>query len=515
MDWQNKRVVVAGRFARRTQHELERELRDAGAKVSGRLSGQTDYLIAGSASGSKLSVAWTLNTPVIDEQQYEALRRGEPVDPSKSRHAKGNAPKGPSIASNDALERLRMLLHGALNTEAWGNVCQVLDLCDEDTLEIAVDYVQNATKERHGTYLTPALFTAQGFSRGNVHWYDLHQRLTPQCDPCFMPLTWQKELLAGHQSIKYRAVTTFGINHGTRFNATLSKHLTQSPHFEQIKHLYLGRYKLGKRFWRQLATSDAYPNATFLDLSLTDIDNDMLDGILQSPQWAGLKGLDLSEIYLEQLPQRLPTGLKTLSLSLNLLYRHADALAEVFDGVQLRELSLNSNGMTQEHLATFLKKPIDGLKTLETLSLRHNPLHDAGIKVLAAATWMDQLRLLDLQHTTMRTEGAVFLANAPHLASLETLLLDIDPKMIGARGQWALLRSPHLSETVKEGLKTRWHTLYSEPNAPKSASQGTSTHRSAPQENDNTPRDTAPPGTGGVLQRLAQAWKRFTGSTDR
>lgn len=60
-------VVITGKLEHYTRNELKEMLMNAGAKVTGSVSKNTDYLIAGSDAGSKLTKAEELNVPVINE----------------------------------------------------------------------------------------------------------------------------------------------------------------------------------------------------------------------------------------------------------------------------------------------------------------------------------------------------------------------------------------------------------------------------------------------------------------
>lgn len=60
-------VVITGKLEHYTRNELKELLMNAGAKVTGSVSKNTDYLIAGADAGSKLKKAKELNITVINE----------------------------------------------------------------------------------------------------------------------------------------------------------------------------------------------------------------------------------------------------------------------------------------------------------------------------------------------------------------------------------------------------------------------------------------------------------------
>ncbi|WP_423189887.1 NAD-dependent DNA ligase LigA [Alkalibacterium sp. f15] len=65
----DKTVVITGKLEHYTRDELKEKLTDLGAKVTGSVSKNTDYLIAGEEAGSKLKKAEDLHVPVLTEQQ--------------------------------------------------------------------------------------------------------------------------------------------------------------------------------------------------------------------------------------------------------------------------------------------------------------------------------------------------------------------------------------------------------------------------------------------------------------
>jgi len=68
-----KSIVVTGTLVKYGREEIERRLRDIGAKASGSVSKKTDYLLAGEKAGSKLEKARELGVRIITEEEFEKL----------------------------------------------------------------------------------------------------------------------------------------------------------------------------------------------------------------------------------------------------------------------------------------------------------------------------------------------------------------------------------------------------------------------------------------------------------
>jgi DNA ligase (NAD+) len=62
-----KTFVLTGTFPTMTRDEAKHLLEKAGAKVAGSVSKKTDYIVAGTDAGSKLTKAEELGVSVIDE----------------------------------------------------------------------------------------------------------------------------------------------------------------------------------------------------------------------------------------------------------------------------------------------------------------------------------------------------------------------------------------------------------------------------------------------------------------
>lgn len=71
-----KRFVVTGTLSRYTRREVEDLIRSYGGNVSGSVSRNTDYVVAGDAAGSKLDRAVELGVPVLTEDELEQLLKG-------------------------------------------------------------------------------------------------------------------------------------------------------------------------------------------------------------------------------------------------------------------------------------------------------------------------------------------------------------------------------------------------------------------------------------------------------
>lgn len=92
-----KQVVITGTLTALGRDEATERLRAAGAKVTGSVTGKTDYLIVGiNPGGSKYSKAQALGTPQITEAELQALLSGEapaaPAEPTPSEPRHGVPP---------------------------------------------------------------------------------------------------------------------------------------------------------------------------------------------------------------------------------------------------------------------------------------------------------------------------------------------------------------------------------------------------------------------------------------
>lgn len=64
-----KRIVITGTFESFTRDELTEKLTNLGAKVSGSVSGKTDFLLCGESAGSKLDKAKALSVTILNEDE--------------------------------------------------------------------------------------------------------------------------------------------------------------------------------------------------------------------------------------------------------------------------------------------------------------------------------------------------------------------------------------------------------------------------------------------------------------
>jgi DNA ligase (NAD+) len=73
-----KTLVLTGTLPHWTREHATERIMAAGGRVTGSVSRNTDYLVAGESAGSKLAKAQRLAVPVLDEDGLRAVLEGEP-----------------------------------------------------------------------------------------------------------------------------------------------------------------------------------------------------------------------------------------------------------------------------------------------------------------------------------------------------------------------------------------------------------------------------------------------------
>ena len=68
-----KTFVLTGKLENYTRDEAAKLIEDRGGRVSSSVSKKTDYVVAGSDAGSKLTKAESLGVTLLDEQQFRAM----------------------------------------------------------------------------------------------------------------------------------------------------------------------------------------------------------------------------------------------------------------------------------------------------------------------------------------------------------------------------------------------------------------------------------------------------------
>ena len=69
----SKTVVVTGTLSGMTRDEAKKAIKQRGGRVSGSVSGKTDFLVYGEKPGSKLEKANSLDVATLSEKEFLKL----------------------------------------------------------------------------------------------------------------------------------------------------------------------------------------------------------------------------------------------------------------------------------------------------------------------------------------------------------------------------------------------------------------------------------------------------------
>jgi uncharacterized protein (TIGR02996 family) len=243
--------------------------------------------------------------------------------------------------------------------------------------------------------------------------------------------------------------------------ADLVGRLADTTHLPRLRGLDLRGSLLEDAAWGRFVSGRLLTQLARLWLSYTRVDNARLKALLESPRLGALRLLHLERSALTNDAALLLAAcerladLRSLDLSLTAIrQRGMAALARSGRLANLRELSLNKVKLDEKSVQQIAASPRWG--GLVSLSLNRAGLTDAGLQTLAAGGRFPHLRKLSLEHNPkISSAGMKALADAPQLANLRWLLLQ--GTKVDAAGIRTLGESPYLGSLTRLSLST--HSL--------------------------------------------------------
>lgn len=203
--------------------------------------------------------------------------------------------------------------------------------------------------------------------------------------------------------------------------------LVHSPHLESPRWLSLQHSALGDEDAEVLAQAPALASLRQLSLRSNEVGDAGVVALAQSAHLSGLEHLSLGYNQLSSLGAR--------------------ALAESPHLTSLRDLELSYNEIGDEGAVKLVGS--ENARALERLYLSEADLGDEAARALAGSPYLERLHIIYLDKNHIGDPGAVALAQDSTLShGLFALLLE--GNLIGERGWFALSRSPHMPQHVRQ-----------------------------------------------------------------
>lgn len=398
MQWSKIRIMFTGRLKSMTLGEAKRIVKSLGARVDIVVTKKTDLVVVGARPGTKYAQALALNVRVIHEDAFLDLLAGRPVDLDAARPELPTTPSAPTHAS---LESLRQHVYGEASRERWALICKALDACDDDTMPVAVDYVDQATAawpSAFANFATSITAPFQYQTRGSLHYHHAHlspDHHEPNLELRVMPITWQRALIRGQHSAKFRAARLLGF-YKVRLTTTPAREILRSPYLDRLEALYLTSRPLTSRFFKDMAASDALPSLKHLDLTNVRCQGDSIRALNGSRVLSRLEHLSVPSLGLATLRGlRLPESLTSLDVGYNPLGDSAASLLDALDPkARLSALSLAGTRTSKRALERLMVSGV--LRELTYLSLSDNSNGKALVEALDPAA-LPNLKTLNIR----------------------------------------------------------------------------------------------------------------------
>ncbi len=431
--FKGKTCAVTGTLKTMKRSEAQAKLKAVGAIITKSVSSKTDYLIAGSAAGSKLDKARMRGVTVLNEDQFLAALEGKKVQDVE---ALATVPEPvEEVDLGAALVEFRQLAYGTPDAKVWKQICDLMDRCPDATLPMAVDYVDGLIDRWEGKHSM--------YDYGNRKGDDVR----------VAPYAWIEQIMLGKDSPRWQLIRSMNC-HNTKLTGKVAQNMLEVPSLTNLQALHVGRNNLSGTFYKKLRTCPRMASLTHLS---------MAHNRFKSPHakaWQGpsaLKSLRYMSVHSGRFDEQEHfetfikadawADLEELDLGYCNLRQGAAALAGSAIKA-LKKLDISGNSTGSDAAATMLSAP--GLRTLTSLNTYHNTLKGDGAAVLAQAPFLKTIEYLNISYSSIGADNAQkLIANLTNPA-IHTLILS--RARLGTNGAVALANATHMTHLTELGL---------------------------------------------------------------